>query len=181
MEQTERKKPRRALTWLWMLISLVAVGAFLYWLSVESEPTQVAVVEEEDPFAGETGALRVSPDTFAADPDSYVGGDVLLNGVRAQSTMGPQAYWLEMPNGVPYLAKADSSLLTAGEFDLEVGTAYSLVGTVHVMSDSVLTAWEETGAITEEGQRMQAEFATSFIEVRRVVPTRSGGGGESGE
>ncbi len=96
--------------------------------------------------------------------------------MRAQSTLGPQAYWLDMPNDVPFLMKADSSLVSEGTFDMEVGTSYSVVGTMHAMTDSVLAAWEEQGALTEEGQRMQAEFATSFLEARRVVPT----GGSSG-
>lgn len=177
MEQTERRKPRRGLTWLWMLLSLVLISGFMYWLSISSEPTEIVIVQEEEPL-DEPGVLAVALDAFAADPDSYVGGDIRLDGVRAQSTMGSQAYWLEMPTGVPFLMKLDSSLVSDSTLSVEVGTTYAVVGTMHTMTDSVLTAWSEAGAIADEGQRMQAEFATSFLEARRI--RASGGDGNDG-
>jgi hypothetical protein len=43
----------------------------------------------------------------------------------------------------------------------------------------VLNAWQQSGAIQSEGERMQAEFATAFIEASQVVPV-SGQGSASG-
>jgi hypothetical protein len=59
---------------------------------------------------------------------------------------------------------------------VEVGTPYTVVGTMYAMNDSVLNAWEASGAIADEGQRMQAEFATSFLEARSMRASSSGGG-----
>lgn len=177
MEQTERKKSRRGLTWFWMLLSVVMIGGFMYWLSVSSEPTPVTIVQDEEPEE-EAGVLTVSVDSFAQDPDSWVGGDVRIRGVQASSNMGPQAYWLDMPTGVPFLLKLGPTLVADSAFSVEVGTPYTVVGTMYAMNDSVLNAWEASGAIADEGQRMQAEFATSFLEARSMRPSSSGGGEE---
>jgi hypothetical protein len=51
----------------------------------------------------------------------------------------------------------------------QVGQRVTIVGPVLARTDSVLAAWEREGVITSEGQRMEMEFATTFIEARRVV------------
>ncbi|MEJ2218414.1 MAG: hypothetical protein P8099_17560 [Gemmatimonadota bacterium] len=181
MEQVERSKPRRSLGWLWMILSLILIAAFMTWLGLESKPTEVTVQTNEE-GAPEGAAAPVVPlDSFSLHPDQYVGQEIQLQNVQAQSSMGPQAYWLDMPTNVPFLLKADSSLAASGDFAMESGTRYNVLGRVIAMSDSVLNAWQQSGAIGSEGERMQAEFATAFIEASQVQRTggASGTGGPS--
>jgi len=178
MEQVERRKPRRGLAWLWMILSLVMIAAFMAWLGLESKPTEITVQTGEQ--TEETGGVPVVPlDTFALNPDQYVGQDVRLQNVQAQSAMGKQAYWLDMPTQVPFLLKVDSTLAADG-VTMESGTRYNVSGRVVTMSDSVLDAWQQSGAIQNEGERMQAEFATAFLEASTVTRSANQGGAASG-
>ena len=56
----------------------------------------------------------------------------------------------------------------------------TVVGTVFMMSDSILSSWDEQGVFGGEGDRIVAEFATSFLEARVVEaegPTPDSGAG----
>jgi hypothetical protein len=177
MEQVEQKKPGRGLAWLWMILSLVMIAGFMTWLGIKSKPTEVTV-QTGDQGAVENAGVPVIPlDTFSLNPDQYVGRQIRLQNVQAQSSMGKQAYWLDMPTQVPFLLKADSTLVAGGGFTMESGTRYDVRGRIVAMNDSVLDAWQKSGAIETDGERMQAEFATAFIEASQVQ--RVSGQGET--
>ena len=84
----ENAKGRRSgsLTWLWMILALVVVGGFLAWIGMASEPSSVAVVEEEGEEAVEGAAgegatfVEVPKDTLAADKAAYEGQRVRVAG-----------------------------------------------------------------------------------------------------
>lgn len=175
MEQLEHKKPGRGLAWLWMLLSLIMIAGFMTWLAMESKPTEVTVQTNDEGTAGDAGVPVIPLDTFSLHPEQYLGQQVRLRGVQAQSNLGKEAYWLDMPSKVPFLLKADSALV-AGGFTMETGTRYDVQGRVLAMDDSVLSAWTTSGALQGEGDRMQAEFATTFIEASVVQPARGQGG-----
>ncbi len=58
-----------------------------------------------------------------------------------------------------------------------VGDLVSLVGSVFEMSDSVLTAWDGLGVFGNAGDRIVAEFATTFLEANSIETL---GGGAAG-
>jgi hypothetical protein len=51
-----------------------------------------------------------------------------------------------------------------------------------MMSDSVLSSWDSLGVFSNEGDRIVAEFATSFLEATNIetVPGGSAGAGAGG-
>ena len=162
---------------LLMIASFLAIGGFLWWLSISAEPTEVAIVEEEE-AEEDAGIPTVEVGTFAADPRSYVGQEIRFRNLSVASTLGPEAFWFQLPNETPYLVKLDSSLV-AGGTDFQAGEGIRrVVGTVHEMTDSVLDAWQAAEAFTNETQRIEAEFATTFLEARTL--DLAGGGGKGG-
>lgn len=178
MEETnvERGSAESRLTWLWMTVAIVMIGGFLVWLGATSEPTQVSVVEE----AEEDASIATVPvDTFAARSASYAGQEIRLRDIRVASLLGSRMFWTQLPGeqqGIttPYLLALDSTL-AADSVTVQGGETLTVIGRVEPVTDSVLARWIETGAITES-QRLEAEFATSFFQVREV---RRAGGGSS--
>lgn len=118
--------------------------------------------------ADTTAGMQVALTDFSENPDAFIGMRLVLHGVTPQSSMGPEAYWIDMPSNLPFLVKASSRLAASGGFSMKVGLQYDIGGRIFAMTDSVLSAWEKSGAIQNEGERMQAEFATSFMEVEMV-------------
>lgn len=104
---------------------------------------------------------------FAANPAAYDGQEVTLDSVAVASRLGEQAFWMTFPNENAYLVKLDSALV-AGGTRVASGEAYRVSGRVVTMSDSVLAAWEQSGAIADPGQRAEAQYAMSFIEANRL-------------
>lgn len=147
-----------------MILTFVAIGGFMFWLSRTAEPTQVAVVEEGGsgtPAAG--GGTLVGWNEFGANPQSYEGQTITLRPVRVASLLGQGAFWTQLPNETPFLIKLGATLVADG-LVVASGDVGELTGTVHTMSDSVLNAWQDAGVFTDDVQRIEAEFATSFLE-----------------
>ncbi len=178
--KTDEKSQRasgRSLTWLWMILALVVVGAFLTWLGMESEPTTVVVVDEDEggEEALEPGVTAVPKDTLAADKSRYEGQRIRVARVEATGSLGPQIFWGELgdrSNQVPILVRLDSA--AAEGWEMRSGAFYTLTGTVHRMADSLATQWGEMGQFAGEGEQMQAAFADYYIQGSRVRPSRGG-------
>ncbi len=147
-----------------MILSFVAIGGFLFWLSRTAEPTSVAVVEEGgSSTAAAAGGMLVGWNDFGANPGSYEGQMITLRPVRVASLLGHGAFWTQLPNETPFLIKLGDALIADG-LVVASGDVGELTGTVHTMSDSVLNAWQDGGVFTEDVQRIEAEFASSFLE-----------------
>lgn len=146
-----------------MIVAFLAIGGFLYWLSVVSEPTDVAVAEE-DPRAALAVAVPVSPVQFAEDPGRYVGERVRIPNVRVSAIMGMELFWFNLANEeeTPYLVQMDREWIDS-QVQILPDDVLTLTGTVHAMSDSVLEAMERAGAFTEEGQRGLVDAVETFI------------------
>jgi hypothetical protein len=156
-----------------MLVSFIIVGGFLYWLSITAEPTEVEIVEEPtDEGSGASAILSV--DDFLANPEGQFDAVVEVTRARVASRLGAQAFWIG-PDDSPYLVKMGPEVLEAGTQVL-VESVVNIVGTVFPMSDSVLTSWDTLGVFTNPGDRIVAEFATSFLQARSVENVSGGGG-----
>ncbi len=158
-----------------MLLAFVLVGGFLYWLNITAEPTEVAIAEEVEE-RGSTASSILSLDDFLANPEGQVDATVEVTGARVASLLGTQAFWIG-PDDAPYLVKLSPELVEAGT-EMVPGAMVSVIGTVYMMSDSVLTAWDALGAFGNQGDRIVAEFATSFLEASDV--REQGGGAPDG-
>lgn len=158
-----------------MLLAFVLVGGFLYWLNITAEPTEVAIVEEVDD-RGPTASSILSQEDFLANPEGQLDATVEVTGARIASLLGTQAFWIG-PDESPYLVKLSPELMEAGT-EITPEAMVNITGTVFMMSDSVLTAWDSLGAFGNEGDRIVAEFATSFLEAAAMRVQGGGGGGD---
>ena len=153
-----------------MILCFLAIGGFLYWLSITAAPTEVVVEEEPE----EDVAVNVIAFAdFSAGTSSYIGEEITLQGISVSSLLGPQGAWTSLENGTPYLLRFSESAL-ADSVEIVSGGSINVTGMVMAMSDSILNAWEAAGGFPQTGDRMQAEFALDFIEGTSVSDAQSG-------
>lgn len=164
-----------------MIIAFLVVGGFLYWLSRTAQPTEVVAVQEGGGEGSGVSAV-LDLDAFLADVRQLEGQTVEVTGVRVTSRLGPQAFWIGPDDG-PFLVKLGPSAVAAGT-SVSSGEMLTIVGTVHMMTDSALVAWGDAGAFPSEGDRIVAEFAVGspFLEASTVqVPGAGEGAGGAAE
>jgi hypothetical protein len=148
-----------------MIASFVLMGGFLWWLSSRSEPTPpLEIVEDTTEFEGTAGA-GVEPGALAMTPDEYVGQVVELSDVEATSPVGAEAFFVNLTPQRPFLVRLDSALVARGMAPPNGQVA--VTGTVHVMTDSIVSDWVTSGVVSE-GDRPVVEFATHFILAENV-------------
>lgn len=167
-----RKGAAQNMTLPLMLLAFALMAGFMYWLSITAEPTEVAIVEETTPSVADGASVAWAD--FAMDPESYVEQRITIPGLEVASLLGSQAFWAQLPNETPYLVKLGESLV-ADSTSVVSGDLGDFTGRVHLMSDSVLNAWEAAGAFTDPVNRIEAEFATSFFEAESVTMASPGG------
>jgi uncharacterized protein with LGFP repeats len=164
-----------------MILAFATIGGFLWWLNgqagLEMEIRQayadsVAAAEEEEA----NRAPVINAERIQLDATPFEGQEIRLEDVPVASTLGTQGYWLEMPNGNPFLISVSRGVEVEGG-EIETGDHVFLTGRVTAVNDSILDSWTEAGTIGD-GDRLAAEFATHFIEVLllRVTP----GGNDEG-
>jgi hypothetical protein len=149
-----------------MVVAFLAVGGFLYWLNMTAEPTEVAVAEESEETSSD----------FLQGPEQWLGQVVEVTDARANSTLGSQAFGIG-PDNAPFLVKMAPALVSDST-TVPTGQPLTLVGTVHTLTDSVLTAWDAQGAFAREGDRALAEYfnGSPFLEATSVIISAPGGG-----
>ena len=97
------------------------------------------------------------------------GQEVRIASVPVVSAMGTHLFWVELTGGAPFLIKLDSTLVASGMTAPSTGN-YTILGRVLEKSPALLAEWQQSGVLRSEGDKMQAEFGTSYIEARRVAP-----------
>ena len=157
-----------------MILCFLAIGGFLYWLSITAEPTTIVVEEVSD---DELANVVVFAD-FSAATGSYVGQEISLEDIAVTSLLGPHCFWTSLADAqqTAYLLHFSEAAL-ADSVSVMSGASVTVTGTVMAMSDSILDAWEAAGAFPQSTDRFQAEFAEDFIEVSSVAMDEA----ESGE
>ena len=148
-----------------MIVSFLILGGFLYWLNVTAEPTEVAI-EEDVESEGPSASAILALDDFLANPEGQIDAVVEVTGARIASRLGTQAFWIG-PDDRPYLVKMGAELVEAGT-EILVESTVNITGSVFMISDSVLTSWDELGMFANEGDRIVAEFAERFVEIRLI-------------
>ncbi len=162
-----------------MILAFLVVGGFLYWLNVTAQPTEVAIVEQPGE-AGPGATAILDSEAFLSGPATYLDQTVEVTGARVSSRLGSQAFWMG-PDDRPFLVKMGPEVLAAGT-EVRVESLVTILGSVHMMTDSVLAAWEANGAFASEGDKIVAEFAVGspFLEASSIVASPAGGGEGSG-
>lgn len=161
-----------------MVVTFLLVGGFMYWLYVTAEPTQpqeVDVVEEQpDDFVG----ISVTPEELKTGAENFVGEYVRLRDVPVSSTMGSQAFFVDLPASealpaTPFLVRMTPDAVAAGAA-VGMGDMATVIGTVFTMSDSIVSDWVGSGVVSANDQLL-VEFATHFIEAAEVDSTPAAG------
>ncbi len=165
-----RRGEAGSLTVYLMVGAFLVAGGFFFWLSIKAAPIEVAVEEGDEPVE-QSMATVVAIDDFGMDPLAHAGMVVELHGLGVGTLLGAEAFLL---NGIPnqtsgYLVKMSSGVVAIGG-DVEPGATVTVTGTVYARTDSVLDAWVASGGV-DEGQRVLAMFALSFLEARAVSVT----------
>ena len=127
--------------------------------------------------------MTVPVSTFAMETDSFTTEDIRLRDLPVASLLGERMFWTEVPSQqgmtTPYLLALDDALV-ADSVAVRTGDTVTVVGRVHPVSDSIVSVWVESGAITED-QRIEAEFATSYFQVTQMRGmSGTGSGGQDG-
>jgi hypothetical protein len=152
-----------------MILAFLMIAGFLYWLNIASEPTEFAVAEENVTDLGDyTGVSLVE---FGDGPEAYMDQRIRIPNVRVTDIMGIHLFWFDLPvaedASEPFLVRMDRQRID-DEIQVLGDDVVTLTGTVRAMSDSVITAWEELGIFTQEGQRAEAEAQTTFLDLDSV-------------
>lgn len=164
-----------------MLATFLLLGGFMYWLYVTAEPTQPAMEEVDESGSGDDYmGTTVAAEELKTGADAYVGQVIRLQGLEISSTMGAQAFFLDLPASealpaTPFLVRMIPGL--ADSVRVGMGETATVIGTVMLMTDSIVADWVDTGGI-RENDRILVEFATHFIEADQVEttgPAESGG------
>jgi hypothetical protein len=109
-------------------------------------------------------ATVVEPMQLQTGAAALAGQTVRVNAMKVVSRLGPKGFWVELPNRNPFL------VVTTEDATANPNDVVDVVGTVTQMNDSILTNWVSSGAITEN-QRLEAEFATEFLQAQAVAPS----------
>ncbi len=148
-----------------MVLAFISAAGLLYWLNVNSTPTEFAVATEA-PDTGETQSVGVSE--FALNPSVFVGQRVQLGDVIIANVTGPAAVWFQFEDGTPYLVRLSQGLMGQG-LNIAAGEIVGFTGTIQMMSDSILDAWTAEGVIADEGLRGMMEFSQTFMHAEEAA------------
>jgi hypothetical protein len=166
-------------SWIPMVIAVVAIAGFMFWLASQ-KPSETVVVEEpgaDAPAATDSAvqATVVEPATLvqSAAARGLIGQTIEVSSVRVSDTLGAQMFWIEMPDGSPYLVKLDSALVARGTAVPTPDSRVRVIGRVAEKTGAVLDGWTQSGALENPDQRMLAEFGATYIEAQRVEPAGS--------
>lgn len=159
-----------------MIVAFVVVGLFLYWLSVQVDREQATIAVQDSIAAAQDDAPQPTPGgtvvtvgDLQSRPDALLGQEVRLASLEVEATLGRQGFWV---NPGPFLI-AYSGDLVADSTAVEAGSTVNVTGTLRAMSDSVTTAWTESGTIGE-GEAIAASVTSHYLEATRI---QTAGGG----
>ena len=164
-----------------MILSILAMGGFLYWLSTYEAPE---VEPDEDATVGDDGLNEVAFEDFVLGTETFMDEEITLRLVDVNSTLGARLFWTMLPGSNPYLMHVSEEAL-ADSVEVLPDLRVDITGTVVELTDSVLGAWMQTGVLRNVGDSLQALFALDkgdYFVIRRFQMEAGGGsGGESGE
>ena len=178
------KRPTRAVPQWPMWGAGVAVAAVVAVLLLWPRSGEVAetpiVAPGAGPFADAIPTTAASLETNALQ---FEGALLRVPDITVVSRVGDQAFWTQLPNDDNFFMKMGPEL-TGNSVPVTVSsgeTASFVVGTLRVMDDSTLDAWESQGAFenTPTG-RLEAEFAEVFLELVHFEPSAPEVGGDRG-
>jgi hypothetical protein len=157
-----------------MVVALVAILGLMFYLNVASKASVPPPMPTDDSAGSETAGSATAPAVTAADfganAQSYVGQEIDLRGVSVSQVMSPEIIWIDVPTpqgNTPFLVKVLSGSAPAQNAKVNIE------GRILEKTDSVIAAWQQSGAIQNAGQKDQAEYGSLFIDARIIRPSGS--------
>lgn len=151
-----------------MVLAFIVIGLFMYYLNVRAAEERALDIVEETNTADEMEvATTIAATDLEVDAAPLEGRLIRVSGLNVASMLGTQGFWLELPNGQPFLVSMSEEVMAEG-VAVTMGERATVTGIVHAVNDSALSAWEIAGTIGE-GDRLAAEFATHYLELTEVV------------
>ncbi len=152
-----------------MIVTFAVFAGFMYWLSEQSAAERALAIVVEDTVVTDefASAVTVTGVDIQLDATPYEGRQIRLAAFNVASLLGTQGFWIEMPNGNPFLISMSAEVMAEG-IGVGAGRTTTVTGTVYAMNDSTITAWTEAGTI-QEGDRIVAEFATHYLEAVQIA------------
>lgn len=166
----EQKKAGQQ-TWIWALVAIISVLALMLWLASQPEETGPVVMEDDTTAVGadadEPGTETVELTAIAAAPGDFAGRTIRVEGVEVVATLGPRAFWANIPGQNPFLViveeGAGDAALVAAQQDVNIR------GAVGEVTEALVDEWIAAGAVNQ-GARDEATFATHAIVADRIRP-----------
>jgi len=149
--------------------------ALMGWLYMQQGNRAGAAVAEADTavaeaeVAGPPPSQVVTSAQFEPNVRTYVDQVVELTDARYQAGLSPQTFWIELPTGAPFLVKLDSAMVAAGKA-VPTSGSLDIIGTVKRKDNALVGQWLASGVLTNDDQRMQAEFGTTYLDARQIRP-----------
>ena len=151
-----------------MVLAFIVIGLFMYYLNVRAAEERALDIVEETNTPDEMEVATTIPATdLEVDAAPLEGRLIRVSGLNVASMLGTQGFWLELPNGQPFLVSMSEEGI-AEDVPVTMGERATVTGIVHAVNDSALSAWEIAGTIGG-GDRLAAEFATHYLELTEVV------------
>lgn len=177
MESSAAHDGERRRSTILMVVAFLGMGVFLVWLNITSRSEEVAIIEVSTTDSLAASAVTVQAAVLGADPMAQAGQLIRVEDVNVAGAVGATAFWTELAGRMdPFLVHMDEAV-AADSIAVGPGDRVTLVGNVHLMSDSVADSWAASGSISDN-QKFEVTFATAFLEIMDLMVIRAGGGGE---
>jgi len=132
------------------VVALVAIGAFMYWLNLESQAIEA---QRAEAAAAEVEADRdYNAGDLLADPGAAIGRIVTIDTIAVAAGLGAGALSIALSETVAYpvLLSPDAiQRLRMANITLYGGDRVYLDGRVYTLNDSIRAAWVSEGAVNE--------------------------------
>jgi len=147
---------RGRLLWFLVALALAAIAGLLVWVAIRNERIDAADAAE----AAAAGPQAVELTAVAAAADDYVGRPLSVGGVTVLVSLGPRAFWADVPGRNPFLVALGPEV-TDPEVAAE-GQVLEILGAVHPLVEAQIDSLVRAGALNE-ASREEATFATHLL------------------
>ncbi|MDX1395959.1 MAG: hypothetical protein R3195_16375 [Gemmatimonadota bacterium] len=152
------------------VVALVAIGAFMYWLNLESR--EVEAEREAAAAAAIEAARDLHAGDLLADPAGAVGRDVVIDTIPVAAGLGQGALSIALSETVAYpvllAPDAIQRLRMANITNLYGGDRVFLAGTVYTFNDSIRGVWVSEGAVNA-GMEESIPMSPTFLLADSLV------------
>lgn len=162
-------------TWIWATVAVLAVVGLMLWLATQEKTDMGPAVMEDETTEATAGAGTDMPaaeptelSEIATSPEDYMATTVAVERARVAATLGPRAFWADIPGQNPFLVVVSED---AGNAEIASGERLDLEGAVAEVTPEIVDQWVESGTLNE-GARDEAEFATHYLQATRVRQAR---------